>query len=145
MFVLTVDAVFVEDPDPANLIWFDEFDYNGFPDANKWTYDIGGSGWGNGELQHYTGRLENAFISNGILNIKAVKEEYGGNGFTSARLVSKHRGDWKYGRFQARARLLKCTARGTWPAIWMLPTDWVYGQWPHSGEIDIMEHVGKFP
>ncbi len=79
---------------------------------------------------------------NGVLQIRAIKENYEGNSYTSARLVTKNKGDWTYGRVQVRARLLKCKATGTWPAIWMLSTDWLYGDWPASGEIDIMEHVG---
>jgi hypothetical protein len=129
------------DPDPARLIWSDEFDVDGLPDSSKWNYDTGGGGYGNNELQHYTNRIENAYVSNGILHVKAVKESYGGNEYTSARLVSKDpaRSDWTYGRMLVRSRLLQCTARGTWPAIWMLPTDWCFGGWPDSGEIDIME------
>jgi len=139
---LVCNPVYVPDPDPANLVWFDEFEAGGSPDANKWSYDIGGSGWGNNEQQYYTSRSENAFISNGILNIRAVRETYQGKEYTSARMVTRYLGDWKYGRVLVRARLSKCTGLGTWPAIWMLPTDWVYGGWPASGEIDIMEHVG---
>lgn len=135
--------MYVEDADPAKLVWSDEFEVNGSPDATKWTYDIGGGGWGNGELQYYTDRLDNVYIRDGILHIRAVKEVFAENGFTSTRMVSRGLGDWKYGRFQARARLQNCTGRGTWPAIWMLPTDWAYGGWPSSGEIDILEHVGE--
>ena len=122
------------------LVWQDEFDYEGKPDANKWGYDTGGGGWGNNEAQFYTNRLENAFVKDGHLTIKAIKENYEGKEYTSARLVTKNKGDWKYGRFEIKARLPG--GRGTWPAIWMLPTDWEYGGWPSSGEIDIMEHVG---
>jgi len=126
------------------LIWADEFNGpNGSaPDPLKWGYDIGGNGWGNGEAQHYTDRRDNSYVSNGFLHVRAAKENYAGSGYTSARLITKNKGDWKYGRFRARARLQQCTATGTWPAIWMLPTEWAYGNWPRSGEIDIMEHVG---
>ena len=89
------------------LIWSEEFDYTGFPDSTKWSYDTEG------------------------------------NSYTSARLITKGKGDWLYGRFEIRAKLP--TGRGTWPAIWMLPTDWEYGDWPKSGEIDIMENVGYDP
>jgi len=129
-------------PNDADLVWSDEFSAEGAPNPEKWGYDVGGGGWGNNELQFYTNRLNNAFVSNGSLNIRAVKEDYGGRQYTSARLVSKNKGDFKYGRMQFRARLKQCTARGSWAALWMLPTDWVYGGWPDSGEIDIMEHVG---
>ncbi len=123
------------------LVWSDEFETSGLPDSNKWTYDEGGSGWGNNELQYYTrARSENARVENGVLVIEARKESFGGRNYTSARLRSKGSGDWTYGRFEIRAKLPR--GRGTWPAIWMLPTDRVYGSWPASGEIDIMEHVG---
>lgn len=120
--------------------WADEFDYNGLPDKSKWSYDIGGTGWGNNELQYYSDRASNASVANGILSITARKENMEGKGYTSARLITKGQGDFLYGRFEIRAKLP--TGRGTWPAIWMLPTDWAYGSWPKSGEIDIMEHVG---
>jgi len=120
-------------------VWSDEFTTDGSPDATKWGYDIGGNGWGNNELQYYTNGL-NANINNGILKITAKKESYSGNGYTSARMITKNKGDWLYGRFEIKAKLPR--GRGTWPALWTLPTDWVYGNWPNSGEIDIMEHVG---
>lgn len=122
------------------LVWADEFDYEGKPDSRKWGYDTGGSGWGNNEEQYYTSKQENACVENGFLTIKAIKEQFQGSNYTSARLITKNKGDWKYGRFEIRAKLPR--GRGTWPAIWMLPTDWEYGGWPSSGEIDIMEHVG---
>lgn len=125
------------------LIWNDEFNYEGSPDSYKWDYDIGGHGWGNNELQYYTDRLENVRVDNGHLIIEAKKESYEGNNYTSARLVSRGKGDWLYGRFEIRAKLP--TGRGVWPAIWMLPTDNIYGVWPNSGEIDIMECVGFEP
>ena len=125
------------------LIWNDEFDYNGLPDSTRWSYDVGGHGWGNGEDQFYTeNREENARADGDHLIIEARKEDWGGRSYTSARLVSKYKGDWTYGRIEVRAQLP--TGRGTWPAIWMLPTDSHYGNggWPDTGEIDIMEHVG---
>jgi len=123
------------------MVWNDEFDGSGLPNSSKWGYDVGGHGWGNNELQYYTsGRTENARVGNGVLTIEARKENYEGKNYTSARLVTKGKGDWLYGRFVIRAKLP--SGRGTWPAIWMLPTDWLYGGWPDSGELDIMEHVG---
>ena len=119
--------------------WADEFNTDGTPDATKWGYDIGGNGWGNNELEYYTNGL-NAAITNGSLKITAKKESYAGSQYTSARMVTKNKADWLYGRFEIKAKLPK--GRGTWPAIWMLPTDNAYGGWPNSGEIDIMEHVG---
>jgi beta-glucanase (GH16 family) len=126
------------------LVWNDEFDYSGLPNSDKWGYDVGGGGWGNNELQYYTeARTENARVENGKLIIEARKEQYEGNEYTSARLVTRHKGDWLYGRIEAYAKLPSGT--GTCPAIWMLPTDWAYGTWPKSGEIDIMEYVGYDP
>lgn len=128
------------------LVWNDEFNYEGLPDSTKWSYDIDGNetGWGNNESQFYTNsRKENAWVSDGILTITALKEAMGGKEYTSARLRSKGKGDWLYGRFEIRAQLP--TGDGTWPAIWMLPTEWSYGGWPASGEIDIMENVGYDP
>ena len=121
-------------------VFADEFNYTGLPDPNKWGYDIGGSGWGNNELQYYTNQLKNAFVANGKLTITAYKEDMDGRNYSSARLITKNKGDIKYGRIEVKAQLP--SGLGTWPAIWKLPTDWVYGGWPSSGEIDIMEHVG---
>jgi beta-glucanase (GH16 family) len=128
------------------LIWSDEMDTDGLPNPDKWMYDVGGGGWGNNEAQFYTeNRLENARVENGILIIEARQEPWPSprnrqNEYTSARLISKGTGDWLYGRIEVRAKLP--AGRGTWPAIWMLPTGDAYGRWPRSGEIDIMEHVG---
>ena len=135
-------------PAPAGwqLVWDDEFDHDGAPDPAKWSYDVGGEGWGNHELEFYTkDRRENARVENGHLIIEARRESWQGSGYTSARLVTKGHGDWTYGRIETRARLP--LGRGTWPAIWMLPTKWDLGNggWPDNGEIDIMEHVGYDP
>jgi beta-glucanase (GH16 family) len=119
------------------LVWSDEFNYQGEPHPEKWGYDIGGGGWGNNELQNYTDSRTNSFVEDGKLTIKAVKSN---GSWTSARLVTKGKGDWLYGRIEVKAKLPEGV--GTWPAIWMLPTDWEYGGWPASGEIDIVEHVG---
>jgi beta-glucanase (GH16 family) len=125
-------------------VWQDEFDYTGRPDPAKWGYDLGNNdGWGNKELEQYTDRVANASVGDGVLTITARKEPLAGQDYTSARLVSKGKGDFLYGRVEVRATLP--SGRGTWPAIWMLPTDWAYGGWPHSGEIDIMEQVGFDP
>ncbi len=128
------------------MVWNDEFEYDGFPDENKWSYDTAGNSWawGNNELQYYTARRQqNAWVENGVLKITAIKEPMEGRNYSSARLITKHKGDWLYGRFEIRAKLP--TGLGMWPAIWMLPTDWEYGGWPDSGEIDIMENVGYDP
>ncbi|MBI5806841.1 MAG: glycoside hydrolase family 16 protein [Ignavibacteriales bacterium] len=133
-------------PEGYQLVWNDEFNYTGLPDPKKWGYDVGGNGWGNQELQYYTEyRTDNAKVENGKLIITAKLENYQGSSFTSARLVTKNRGDWTYGRIEVRAKLPY--GKGTWPAIWMLPTQWNLGNggWPDNGEIDIMEHVGYDP
>lgn len=126
------------------LVWSDEFSYQGLPDSTRWGYDVGGHGWGNNELQFYT-RADsgNVMVREGALFITARKKMQGERHYTSARLVSKGKGDWLYGRIEVRAKLP--AGRGLWPAIWMLPSDWKYGGWPASGEIDIMEHVGYNP
>ncbi|MGF7032626.1 beta-glucanase (GH16 family) [Paenibacillus mucilaginosus] len=137
--------------DPWNLVWSDEFNgANGSaPDAAKWSYDIGtgiNGGWGNNERQYYTDSRKNSYIQDGRLVIKALAESYGGRNYTSARLVTRNKGDWTYGRMVVRAKLPAgnpTQLQGIWPAIWMLPTDNVYGTWPVSGEIDIMEMVGR--
>jgi len=126
-----------------HLVWSDEFDYTGLPDSTKWTYDTEGNadGWGNREAQYYTkAKKENAWVENGVLTITALKEQFGGKEYTSARLNSK--ANWLHGRIEVNAKLPK--GRGTWSAIWMMPKDWTYndGNWPNIGEIDIMEHVG---
>lgn len=122
------------------LVWSDEFDKPGLPDHKKWAYDIGGHGWGNNELQFYTEkRAENARVEDGLLIIEARKEPWEKSGYTSARLVTRGKQEWKYGKIEVRAKLPK--GRGTWPAIWMLAATQPM-RWPDDGEIDIMEHVG---
>lgn len=137
------DSETISDEDAYQLVWSDEFNYSGLPDSSKWSYDTEGNeaGWGNYEAQYYTDADEkNAFVENGILHIVALKEEYKGKEYTSARLVSK--ADWQYGRIEVNAKLPDGT--GTWSAIWMMPAGWSFndGNWPDIGEIDIMEHVG---
>lgn len=122
------------------LIWADEFDGTEL-DLSKWEYQIGNgppSGWGNNELEYY--RAENAVVKDGYLTIIAKKENYNGFNYTSARIRTKGKGDWKYGKFEIRAKMP--VGKGLWPAIWMMPTDNVYGGWAASGEIDIMEYLG---
>lgn len=124
----------------ASPFWADEFDYTGLPLDTKWDYDLGGSGWGNNEKQLYTNSPSNVNVGGGLLTITAKKENVNGMAYTSTRLVTRNKLDVLYGRIEVKAKLP--TGRGTWPAIWMLPTDRAYGEWPKSGEIDIMEHVG---
>ncbi|TAH54606.1 MAG: glycoside hydrolase family 16 protein, partial [Treponema sp.] len=123
-------------PEGMELVWFDEFETDGAPDASKWEYSTGGNGWGNAELQFYTDTRDNSIVKNGNLVITAKLDK---GTWTSARLKTQYKGDWLYGYFEIRARLPE--GIGTWPAVWMLPTHSSYGQWPRSGEIDIVEHV----
>jgi len=128
------------------LIWSDEFNGNDI-DPNKWEHEVNADGGGNNELQYYTDRSLNSWIEDTVLVIRALMENYTGPGgtreYTSARLRTKNKGDWKYGKFEIRAKLPY--GKGLWPAIWLLPTDWVYGGWAASGEIDIMELIGSDP
>ena len=130
------------------LVWNDEFDGPAL-NLEKWSYEIGGHGWGNNELQYYSDDDSTAFIKDGKLVIRADLVPQGTGSadnlryFSSARLRTSGKGDWRYGRIEVKAKL--ALGQGIWPAIWMLPTDWMYGGWPESGEIDIMEHVGYDP
>ncbi len=121
------------------LVWNDEFSGPSI-DLSKWGHEVNDNGGGNNESQYYTARPENSFIRDGALVIRAIKEQYLTREYTSARMRTANRGDWTYGRFEIRAKLPY--GQGIWPAIWMLPTDWEYGGWPASGEIDIMECLG---
>ena len=125
------------------LVWADEFNTNGAPDASKWGYDIGtgSNGWGNNELQYYTNRPENVIVKDGMLKIMAKKENYQGSTFTSARLLTKGKFDFKYGKVEVRAKVP--AGVGTWPAAWMLGSNIDAVGWPECGEIDIMEHLGR--
>jgi beta-glucanase (GH16 family) len=128
------------------LVWSDEFSGQGLPDSTKWGYDVGtGSwGWGNNEQQYYTkDSLGNAKVSNGVLTITARNQKMGDKKYTSARLVTRGKAAWTYGKIEVRAKLSK--GIGTWPAIWMLGTniDSAGIGWPQCGEIDIMEHTGS--
>ena len=134
-------------PANARLLWHDEFTGSRL-DLAKWRYDTARNkqGWFNGELQYYAAdRSENIRVEDGRLVIAARREtlksepDWGGQDYTSGRLVSKQA--WTYGFYEIRAKL-PC-ARGTWPAIWMLPEQ--MGKWPEGGEIDIMEQVGAEP
>ena len=155
-------------PPGWTLVWSDEFDGpdGSGPDPTKWTYDIGGNGWGNRELEYYTDRPRNVFIRDGNLVITAVRENYSGpadphqsadgsparqvsaakpvtHHYTSARLKTQGRFSQEYGRFEARIRIPY--GQGMWPAFWMLGDDIDKIEWPRCGEIDIMENIGKEP
>ncbi|MEY3678844.1 MAG: hypothetical protein RI924_985, partial [Bacteroidota bacterium] len=126
-----------------SLFWSEEFNVDGVPNPIVWGYDIGtgSGGWGNQEAQYYTSRPENVSVSNGLLKITAKRETYGGMNFTSTRLLSKDKFSFKYGRVDVRAKLP--AGGGTWPAIWMLGSNFSTVGWPGCGEIDIMEHKGN--
>ncbi|APD05966.1 licheninase [Flavobacteriaceae bacterium UJ101] len=124
------------------LIWQDEFNVDGAPCSENWTFDIGtgDNGWGNAEEQYYTDREDNVIVENGFLKITAKKEDYQGSNYTSARLKTQGIFDFKYGKVDIHAKLPEGV--GTWPAFWMLGSNFDTVGWPACGEIDIMEHVG---
>lgn len=124
------------------LVWADEFNYQGLPDPNKWSYESGFIR--NREKQYYTkARLENARVENGVLIIESRKEQYEKGEYTSASLHTRGKAEWVYGRIEVRAKLP--TGKGMWPAIWMLGINQDKVGWPACGEIDIMENVGFDP
>ncbi|WP_075343695.1 glycoside hydrolase family 16 protein [Tenacibaculum agarivorans] len=142
-FLITSEAPGTSSPYVFNtLLWEDDFTTNGTPDPTKWTYDIGTgvNGWGNNEVQYYTDRADNVVVDNGNLVITAKRENLSGSNFTSARLKTEGLFDFKYGRVEVRAKLP--AGAGTWPAIWMLGSNFSTVGWPFSGEIDIMEQTG---
>ncbi len=125
----------------GNTLFADEFDIDGAPNSSKWGYDIGAGGWGNNEAQYYTSRPENVIVQGGYLKIISKKENYLGSSYTSARLLTKGKFSFKYGRVEIRAKLP--SGGGTWPALWMLGSNIDTASWPACGEIDIMEHKGN--
>ena len=124
------------------LAWSDEFTTN-YINTNNWSYDTGGSGWGNNELEYYTNSNKNAYTTGGYLVIEARKETMGTNNYTSARMISKDKKTFTYGRIDFRAKLPK--GQGVWPALWMLGNNIGTTPWPACGEIDIMELLGHEP
>lgn len=137
---ITIDQ---DDPDYLpGMVWSDEFNYTGFPNASKWNMETGtgNGGWGNNELQYYTSTQSNVTVDNGILTITAREESVGGRDFTSARITTQDKFDFKYGRIEARIKLPY--GQGMWPAFWMLGANINSVGWPACGEIDIMEMVG---
>ena len=146
--IATPEPIPIQPPEGMALVWSDEFDQDTIDPAN-WTYDIGGWGWGNGEAQYYTDRPENARTQNGLLVIELLQEQYEGSYYTSARLKTQGLQEFQYGRMEARIKVPK--GSGTWPAFWMLGSDFdnesddPSEQWPNIGEIDIMEYVGRDP
>ncbi|MBR6450017.1 MAG: glycoside hydrolase family 16 protein [Fibrobacter sp.] len=129
--------------EPAEVyLWNDEFDGETI-DTSKWTYDIGtgSNGWGNNEKEYYTSRKDNAYIKDGVLHICAKKEDYEGQKYTSARMLTKGKFAFKYGTVEARIALP--TGKGIWPAFWMLGENFDTVGWPACGEIDIIEAVNS--
>jgi beta-glucanase (GH16 family) len=138
------------------MVWNDEFDGNAL-NTDKWSYEVDCWGGGNGELQCYTARPQNTIVQNGILTMKAIQERYTGTqadctrpdgctntkDYTSSRLrtVNDPTASWLYGRMEMKAKLPD--GKHLWPAFWMLPTDYKYGTWAASGEVDIMEYRGQ--
>lgn len=139
-FIALHDAP-IYDVGTIELIYDENFESDGDINHSNWTREIHEAGWSNDELQYYTDRVDNSYIENGKLVIKAMKEAYRNGQYTSARLISKQ--SFLYGKFEIKAKLP--TGKGTWPAIWMMPADNCYGEWPKSGEKDIMENVGNEP
>jgi beta-glucanase (GH16 family) len=129
----------------TKLVMADEFDTNGAPNPGLWSYDIGtgAGGWGNNELQYYTNRPQNIKVENGVLKITALKEQYLGSGYTSARILTRGKFEKKYGRIEARIKMP--LGKGLWPAFWMLGANSNSVAWPQCGEIDIMEFLGNNP
>ncbi|MEP6820472.1 MAG: glycoside hydrolase family 16 protein [bacterium] len=137
-------------PTVWSLVWSDEFTGpHGSPiDSAKWSFDIGGNGWGNNELETYTNRPANADLEGGSLVIKALKETHTGSDnirrdYTSARLLTRNKFTQAYGRFEARIKLPY--GQGIWPAFWMLGDNIGTAGWPNCGELDIMENIGREP
>lgn len=133
-------TILQNDPNFSGLIWSDEFEYTGLPDNSKWNMETGGGGWGNNELQYYTDREANVKVDNGVLTITALEEQYSGRDYTSARITTQNKFDFKYGKIEARIKLPY--GQGLWPAFWMLGDNISSEGWPACGEIDIMEMVG---
>ena len=126
----------------TEMVWADEFAGSAI-DPAKWGYDTGGGGWGNNELEYYTTAADNSYLSNGNLVIEAKRQSQGNRDYTSARMLTKGKQTFKYGRIDVRARLPQ--GQGIWPAIWMLGADIDQNNWPKCGEIDMMELRGQEP
>jgi len=129
-----------------NLVWSDEFNgpAGSAVDNTKWTFDVGGTGWGNNELEYYTNGTNNAALDGaGNLVITAKKESMSGKDYTSARIKTQGLKTFTYGRIEARMKIAQ--GQGIWPAFWMLGEDIGTNPWPACGEIDIMENIGKEP
>jgi beta-glucanase (GH16 family) len=146
----TCPTAHAANPAVWSLVWSDDFDgpSSSPVDSSKWSFDLGGNGWGNNELETYTSRTANADREGGLLVIKALKETFKGSDnitrdYTSARLLTKTKFSQTYGRFEARIKIPY--GQGIWPAFWMLGDNINTAGWPNCGEIDIMENIGKEP
>lgn len=126
------------------LVWEDNFEGDSL-NLESWNYETHEPGWVNNELQEYTDSTNNIYVKDGTLVIKAIKEETeGGIRYTSGKVTTQNKRDYKYGKFEARVKVPK--GQGLWPAFWMMPTsESLYGSWPRCGEIDIMEILGHEP
>ena len=125
------------------LAWSDEFDSTGV-NTNDWNFELGNNnGWGNNELENYTGRIQNAFVSKGSLIIEARRENSTSSQYTSARMTTQGKKSFEFGRIDIRAKLP--VGKGIWPALWMLGSNITSVGWPACGEIDIMELIGTYP
>ncbi len=125
---------------PSGVVWSTDFS-SGAINPGTWTYNVGGSGWGNGQLEYDTAQHGNTYIENGHLVIEADRTNYWGNSFTSARLLTQGRFAFKYGNLEARIKVPD-TANGLWPAFWMMGNNAGAITWPNCGELDIMELGG---
>lgn len=124
------------------LVWSDEFESTSL-DNSKWSFDIGGNGWGNNESQYYTTSADNFSVANGEATITARAEQLGNNDYTSAKIISKGLFEVKFGKIEAR---IKCPmGKGLWPAFWMLGSNISEVSWPKCGEIDVIEHINNDP
>jgi beta-glucanase (GH16 family) len=149
-FLTACPTAYASNPTVWTLVWSDEFDGPSGSQVNssKWSFDIGGNGWGNNELQTYTSRTANSDLEGGLLVIKALKETFTGpdgltRSYTSARLLTKNKLSQAFGRFEARIKIP--FGQGIWPAFWMLGDNINTAGWPTCGEIDIMENIGREP
>ncbi len=120
------------------VVWSTDFGGSSVIDPNTWTYDVGGAGWGNGQLEYDTAQHQNTYITNGNLVIEADRTNYWGNSFTSARMLTQGRFAFKYGNLEARIKIPN-TANGLWPAFWMMGNNSGAIVWPDCGEVDIAE------
>ncbi len=147
LLLAAVTALYSQEAAPARpwrLVWHDEFDAPAgtAPDPAKWTFDTGKTGWGNSELENYTSDIANAYQDGqGNLIIQSVAQPDGT--YTSARLKTQGLAAFGYGRIEARIRIP--FGQGIWPAFWMLGNDIDTVRWPHCGEVDIMENIGREP